>query len=173
MHQLTGNPIYREWSWKIFKGIDNNCKVAYGYGSYMDVTMKGNSPMDKQQSFFLAETLKYLYLIQYPHHDISLQKYVLNTEAHPLMMLTASSRDSRPNMEFNQALTAVSGSRRPLTTRRNNWVDHLLKTPTEQVTGTIHDIPALVDGTFSDDFTDEDLRLSDECVCVLGCRAIG
>ena len=35
------------------------------------------------RSFFLAETLKYLYLLQSPDHDISLEKYVFNTEAHP------------------------------------------------------------------------------------------
>lgn len=35
-------------------------------------------------SFFLAETIKYLYLLQSPDHDISLDTYVFNTEAHPL-----------------------------------------------------------------------------------------
>ena len=36
------------------------------------------------ESFFLAETLKYLYLLQEPHHPIDLRKYVFNTEAHPM-----------------------------------------------------------------------------------------
>ena len=36
------------------------------------------------RSFFLAETLKYLYMLQSPDHEISLAKYVFNTEAHPL-----------------------------------------------------------------------------------------
>lgn len=35
------------------------------------------------ESFFLAETLKYLYLAQDPDHPIDLMKYVFNTEAHP------------------------------------------------------------------------------------------
>ena len=35
-------------------------------------------------SFFLAETLKYLYMLQSPDHPISLAQYVFNTEAHPL-----------------------------------------------------------------------------------------
>jgi hypothetical protein len=38
----------------------------------------------RRRSFFLAETLKYLYLLQSPDHDISLNHYVFNTEAHPL-----------------------------------------------------------------------------------------
>lgn len=37
-----------------------------------------------EQSFFLAETLKYLYLIFTDDNVISLDKWVFNTEAHPL-----------------------------------------------------------------------------------------
>jgi mannosyl-oligosaccharide alpha-1,2-mannosidase len=32
----------------------------------------------------MAETLKYLYMLQSPDHGISLDRYVFNTEAHPL-----------------------------------------------------------------------------------------
>jgi mannosyl-oligosaccharide alpha-1,2-mannosidase len=39
---------------------------------------------DTQQSFFLAETLKYLYLLFSPADTLSLEEYVFNTEAHPL-----------------------------------------------------------------------------------------
>ena len=38
---------------------------------------------DVQQSFFLAETLKYLYLIFCDDDVLSLDLWVLNTEAHP------------------------------------------------------------------------------------------
>jgi mannosyl-oligosaccharide alpha-1,2-mannosidase len=38
------------------------------------------------ESFFLAETLKYLYLSQDPDHSIDLSKYVFNTEAHPTLI---------------------------------------------------------------------------------------
>ena len=40
-----------------------------------------------RRSFFLAETLKYLYMLQSPDHEISLARYVFNTEAHPLRRL--------------------------------------------------------------------------------------
>jgi mannosyl-oligosaccharide alpha-1,2-mannosidase len=36
------------------------------------------------QSFWLSETLKYFYLIFSPPDLVSLDEYVLNTEAHPL-----------------------------------------------------------------------------------------
>jgi mannosyl-oligosaccharide alpha-1,2-mannosidase len=37
------------------------------------------------QSFWLAETLKYFYLALSPPDLISLDDYVLNTEAHPFL----------------------------------------------------------------------------------------
>lgn len=40
------------------------------------------------QSFFLAETLKYLYLLFSPSSVISLDEWVFNTEAHPLKIVT-------------------------------------------------------------------------------------
>lgn len=40
------------------------------------------------QSFFLAETLKYLYLLFSPPSVISLDEWVFNTEAHPLKIVT-------------------------------------------------------------------------------------
>ena len=47
-----------------------------------------NSPKDDvQQSFFLAETLKYLYLTFCDDSVVSLDKWVFNTEAHPLPIL--------------------------------------------------------------------------------------
>ncbi len=39
---------------------------------------------DLQQSFFMAETLKYLYLLFAPRETLSLDEFVFNTEAHPL-----------------------------------------------------------------------------------------
>lgn len=36
------------------------------------------------ESFFLGETLKYFYLLFDPESKVDLDKYVFNTEAHPL-----------------------------------------------------------------------------------------
>ena len=41
-----------------------------------------NTRKDPQESFFLAETLKYLYLL-FTNDEISLDEWVFNTEAHP------------------------------------------------------------------------------------------
>jgi mannosyl-oligosaccharide alpha-1,2-mannosidase len=42
---------------------------------------------DKMQSFFLAETLKYLYLLFSPSTVIPLDEWVFNTEAHPVRIV--------------------------------------------------------------------------------------
>ena len=39
------------------------------------------------ESFFIAETQKYLLLLQDPEHSMKLERYVFNTEAHPLSIL--------------------------------------------------------------------------------------
>ena len=43
-------------------------------------------PKDMMESFFLGETLKYLYLLfaDVDKQEISLDQWVFNTEAHPL-----------------------------------------------------------------------------------------
>lgn len=84
MHELTGDPIYREWAWEIFEAIERYCKTEHAYGAHPDVTSTSRRPDDRMESFFLAETMKYLYLIQDPDHPIDLFKYVFNTEAHPM-----------------------------------------------------------------------------------------
>jgi hypothetical protein len=47
---------------------------------------------DSQESFFFAETLKYLYLIFSPTDVMPLDKFVFNTEAHPLGILVEHDR---------------------------------------------------------------------------------
>ena len=50
-------------------------------GTQQRVTMEKK---DAMESFFLAETLKYLYLLYAPKTTLDLDKVVFNTEAHPL-----------------------------------------------------------------------------------------
>jgi len=88
LNQLTGDPIYREWGWEVFQAIERYCKTKYAYGGLDDVNNPGNGPNNKMESFFLAETLKYLYLLYDPDTEIDiLNKHVFNTEAHPLRIL--------------------------------------------------------------------------------------
>lgn len=69
---LTGDPIYREWGWEIFQAIEHFCRTDAGYGSSPDVNKVNLHPEDRMESFFLAETLKYLYLMQDPDSTLDL-----------------------------------------------------------------------------------------------------
>jgi mannosyl-oligosaccharide alpha-1,2-mannosidase len=83
LYRVTGDSIYREWGWNIFSAIEKNCRVDGGYSGVRDVGVTPPAHDDKQQSFFLAETLKYLYLLFSPVDVIPLNEWVFNTEAHP------------------------------------------------------------------------------------------
>ena len=55
-----------------------------GYTSLDDVTEVPPLRRDKMETFFLGETLKYLYWLFGDDSVIPLDKFVFNTEAHPL-----------------------------------------------------------------------------------------
>jgi len=86
MWRLTGDEIYREWGWKIFRAFVEHSSVGDGGGftsldSVMSVPAKQR---DNMESFWLAETLKYLYLLFSEDKLLPLTDVVFNTEAHPL-----------------------------------------------------------------------------------------
>jgi len=84
LHRLTGKNKYRKWGYQIFQAIMTHAKVDMGYASVVDVNEVPTTKMDDMQSFVMAETFKYLYLLFSPKEALDLDKYVLNTEAHPL-----------------------------------------------------------------------------------------
>lgn len=81
---LTGEPRYREWGWTIFLAFERHCKLDVGYSGLSDVTGTGRGHNGRMDSFFLAETLKYLFLLFGDGRELPLDDVVLNTEAHPL-----------------------------------------------------------------------------------------
>ncbi|KAJ3263420.1 Mannosyl-oligosaccharide 1,2-alpha-mannosidase IA [Chytriomyces hyalinus] len=84
MWRLTHDPVYRQRAWTITKMLEKYCKDDGGYHGLTNVNDVDGEPMDRQESFFLAETLKYLYLIFADDDTIALEKFVFNTEAHVL-----------------------------------------------------------------------------------------
>ncbi|XP_024023578.1 mannosyl-oligosaccharide 1,2-alpha-mannosidase MNS1 isoform X1 [Morus notabilis] len=83
--RLTGNKTYQEWGWNIFQAFEKNSRIESGYVGLKDVNSGVKDNM--MQSFFLAETLKYLYLLFSPPSLISLDEWVFNTEAHPIRIV--------------------------------------------------------------------------------------
>lgn len=83
MWRITKDPKYRQWGWEAAEAINKHCKVAGGYSGIKNVYETKPQYDDVQQSFMLAETLKYLYLLFSEDDLISLDEWVFNTEAHP------------------------------------------------------------------------------------------
>lgn len=86
LYRATGEQKYREYAWKIFQAFEKYTKLKEGYASINNVQKPSDVGFkDKMESFYLAETLKYLYLLFSDNvHLLPLDKYVMNTEAHPL-----------------------------------------------------------------------------------------
>lgn len=82
--RLTKNQKYRDWGWEFFQNIQTYAKVEHGYSSIGNVESKFRpAHRDKMESFFLGETLKYLYLLFADDDMLPLSDWVFNTEAHP------------------------------------------------------------------------------------------
>ena len=83
MYRVTGDERWREEAWGMFTAITNRCRTDVAFAALEDVTSDHSRQQDKMESFWLAETLKYFYLIFSEPDVVSLDEYVLNTEAHP------------------------------------------------------------------------------------------
>ncbi|KAK8014440.1 mannosyl-oligosaccharide 1-2-alpha-mannosidase IC [Apiospora arundinis] len=88
-YRATGDSKYQDWAWTAFQAINATCSVGVGFSEVTNVNAPaGGSFTDFQDSFWFAEVLKYLYMIQAEEapwqvsavHD---NQYVFNTEAHP------------------------------------------------------------------------------------------
>ena len=86
LYRKTKNPKYLQMGKTFFDSIEKYCKLDEGYASLKNIMSK--EKMDSMESFYLAETLKYLYLIFAPEETFDLQKCVFNTEAHPFKKLS-------------------------------------------------------------------------------------
>lgn len=86
LYRKTKNPKYLQMGKSFFDSIIYYCKVDEGYASLKNIMSK--EKMDSMESFYLAETLKYLYLIFAPEETLDLQEYIFNTEAHPFKKLS-------------------------------------------------------------------------------------
>ena len=82
LYRFTGNPRYREMGRVFFDSLVKYCRTDVAFAALSDVKKK--TQKDEMESFFLAETLKYLYLLFSPPETLDLSKNVLNTEAHPM-----------------------------------------------------------------------------------------
>jgi len=89
--RLTKNQKYRDWGWEFFENLQKYARVEHGFTSISNVESKTRpQPRDRMESFFLGETLKYLYLLFADDDLLPLDKWVFNTEAHPFPVQTGT-----------------------------------------------------------------------------------
>lgn len=69
-----------------FQAFEKYTKVEWGYTSIGNVNNpKETKPRDMMESFFLSETLKYLFLLFSDNRKlVDISKYVINSEGHPM-----------------------------------------------------------------------------------------
>lgn len=88
LYRITGRADLLDTAWDMFSAIQEATKTSLGNAALSDVTLPAGSRVlpqhDSMESFWMAETLKYFYLIFSETSLISLDEYVFNTEAHPL-----------------------------------------------------------------------------------------
>ena len=82
LYHYTGDPEYRQKGEKLFDDFVKYCRTESGYAALADVTSK--QQLDEMESFVLAETFKYFYLLFAPAETLEFDKVIFNTEAHPL-----------------------------------------------------------------------------------------
>ncbi len=81
LFQYTREPRYVEMGKTMFHSLVKYCKNETGFCALKSVITKEKS--DYMESFFLAETLKYAFLLFDDNHSLDFNKVIFNTEAHP------------------------------------------------------------------------------------------
>ncbi|TVY43218.1 Endoplasmic reticulum mannosyl-oligosaccharide 1,2-alpha-mannosidase [Lachnellula subtilissima] len=84
MYRITGNSYWTDAGWDMFRAIIAHCTTDIAACAIDNVLDAAPVQVDEMESFWLAETLKYFYLLYSNVGVVSLDEYVLNTEAHPL-----------------------------------------------------------------------------------------
>ncbi|KAJ7250458.1 glycoside hydrolase family 47 protein [Mycena haematopus] len=93
MWRVTGETKWREMGWRIFEAIERETRTPIGYASLKTVEISPGIKMDSMPSYFLAETLKYLYMMFLDEDPFPLEAWVFNTEAHPLPVFNWTQED--------------------------------------------------------------------------------
>ena len=82
LYQYTNDPRYLEMGKVFLDSLKRYCRVDGGYVELKSVVTKERS--DRMESYFFAETLKYLYLLFAPPETLDFKRTIFNTEAHPI-----------------------------------------------------------------------------------------
>lgn len=82
LYRATGDQRYLEMGKVFLDSLKTHCRTDAGYAELKSVITK--EKMDRMETYFLAETLKYLYLLFASENTVNLDGVFFTTEAHPL-----------------------------------------------------------------------------------------
>ena len=82
LYHATHDPKYLAMGQTFLDSLIRYCRTEDGFAALKDVRSKQKD--DAMESFFFAETLKYLYLLFAPPAALNFDSMIFNTEAHPL-----------------------------------------------------------------------------------------
>ena len=82
LYHYTHDAKYLAMGRTYFDGLVKYCRTDEAYAALADVRSKQKK--DAMESFFFAETLKYLYLLFAPESTLEFDSVIFNTEAHPM-----------------------------------------------------------------------------------------
>lgn len=82
LYQATKNPYYLEIGREMVNKLQSYSRVPCGFAAIANVGTK--TLEDRMDSFFLSETLKYLYLLFDTNNHFNSNEYVYTTEGHPI-----------------------------------------------------------------------------------------
>lgn len=82
LYHFTNDSLYLNMGKHYFENLVQYCRNENGYSALINVVTKEKA--DEMESFFFAETLKYLYLLFAEQDVIDFSKVIFNTEAHPI-----------------------------------------------------------------------------------------
>lgn len=86
MWRTTGDPVWQERGWQMFASWMTYGLSNAGVAAVENVNHVPTTQLDSMESFTLAETFKYYYLLFSPPSLVSLDDFVFTTEAHPLLL---------------------------------------------------------------------------------------
>lgn len=86
MYRITGEQSWQAAGWDMWTSIMRVTDTDIGNAALGDISADTPPMMDSMESFWMAETLKYFFLLFSDPSSISLDDYVFNTEAHPFKL---------------------------------------------------------------------------------------
>ena len=98
LYRITGDPSYQDTAWEMFQAINNNTQTELANAAIRNVMEMPPERDDSMESFWMAETLKYFYLIFSDPDTVSLDSFVFNTEAHPFRISKREVYQSRGHL---------------------------------------------------------------------------